>query len=268
LTNKITNRINYAHTDLIYHIKHYYYSSAKMHLLFSTSTDKSIKLWNISSEKIPCFLKIENCFDGDVRSPFCMMFNNDDYYVFGGSYKSKKNIWNKNRVLIGKIDKSNLNRGGFIEATYINNNSYIILSGCNHSELYDYANNNLKKYISKNNNKEHLIANIFKNNNKIYLICGDRGGNIMIFDFDNTNEISSISVGAEVRSLCSVNEKYILVGKYNGEIDVIDFNNKSIVKKYQAHKNAVAGIEKFKTEISQEFIITYNNNEIKVWQSN
>ena len=67
-------------------------------------------------------------------------------------------------------------------------------------------------------------------------------------------------------SLYSINEKYILVGKDNGELEVIDFNNKSIVKKYQAHKYDVAGIEKFKTENSQEFIITYNNNEIKVWE--
>ena len=194
-----------------------------------------------------------------------MMFNKDDYYIFDGSYNSKKNIWNKNGVLIGNIKKSNLNSGGFIEAIYINNYPYIILSGQNHSELYDYNNNNLKKYISKNNKKEHIIANLFKNNNKIYLICEDSGGNIMIFDFTNTNEISSISVGSIVLSLCSINEKYILVGKDNGELDVIDFNNKSIVKKYQAHKNGVAGIEKFKTENSQEFIITYNTNEIKVW---
>ena len=210
-------------------------------------------------------MKIENCFDGN-GSPFCMMFNNDDYYIFGGSYKSKKIIWNKNGVLIGNIEKSNLNVGTFIEATYIDNNPYIILSGRYHSELYDYNNNNLKKYSSKKNNKEHLIANLFKNNNKIYLICGDVGGNIIIFDFDSTNEITSISVGSIVLSLCSINEKYILVGKIYGELDVIDFNNKSIVKKYQAHKDAVFGIEKFKTENSQEFIITYNYNEIKVWQ--
>ena len=208
-------------------------------------------------------MNIENCFD--ESGPFCMMFNNDDYYVFGGSYKSKKNIWNKKGVLIGKIEKSYLNRGRFIEATYIDNNPHIILSGKNHSELYDYTNNNLKKYSSKNNNKEHLIANIFYNKNKIYLICGDLEGNIIIFDVDNTNEISSISVESEVWSLCSINEKYILVGKANGELDVIDFDNKSIVKKYQAHKNRVYGIEKFKTENYKEIIITYDKNEIKVW---
>ena len=151
LINKISNRINNAHNNEIYLIKHYYYSTAKMHILLSSSKDKSIKLWNISSEKISCFMNIENCFDGTAGSPFCMMFNNDDYYIFGGSWQTKKNIWNKNGVLIGNIEKSNLNSGGFIEAIYINNYPYIILSGQNHSELYDYNNNNLKKYISKNN---------------------------------------------------------------------------------------------------------------------
>ena len=76
------------------------------------------------------------------------------------------------------------------------------------------------------------------------------GGNIIIFDFASTNEITSISVGAEVYTLCPINEKYILVGKFNGELDIIDFNNKSIVKKYQAHENVVAGIERFKIQNS------------------
>ena len=77
--------------------------------------------------------------------------------------------------------------------------------------------------------------------------------------------MTSVSVGLPVVSLCSINEKYILVGKI-GELDVIDFNNKSITKKFQVHEDVVAGIEKFKTENSQEFIITYGLSEIKVWQ--
>ena len=88
----------------------------------------------------------------------------------------------------------------------------------------------------------------------------------MIFDFFSTNEISSILVGDFIYSLCSINEKYFLVGKNTGELDVVDFNKKSIVKKYQTHENLVGGIEKFKTQNSQEFIITYSDNEIKVWK--
>ena len=83
------------------------------------------------------------------------MFNKDDYYIFGGSWQAKKYIWNRRRVLMVNIEKSNLNSGRFIEAIYIDDNPYIILSRVNHSESYDYNNNNLKKYSSKNNNEEH-----------------------------------------------------------------------------------------------------------------
>ena len=39
----------------------------------------------------------------------------------------------------------------------------------------------------------HFIVNLFKKN-QIYLISGDIGGNMIIFDFISTDEISSIYV--------------------------------------------------------------------------
>ena len=194
------------------------------------------------------------------------MFTNNDYYIFGGSRDSKKNIWNKNGVLIGPIEKSNLSYGRFIEATYIDDKPYILLSGDYHTESYDYLSNNIKIYKDKNNNNQHYIANLFKNNKIIYLICGDYGGNVMIFDYITTNEISSISVCNVINSLCSINEKYILIGTSNGELKVINFDNKSIIKTYKSHNKEVLGIEKIKTQNSHEIIITYDSNEIKVWQ--
>ena len=88
----------------------------------------------------------------------------------------------------------------------------------------------------------------------------------MIFDYITTNEISSISVCNVINSLCSINEKYILIGTSNGELKVINFDNKSIIKTYKSHNKEVLGIEKIKTQNSHEIIITYDSNEIKVWQ--
>ena len=193
------------------------------------------------------------------------MFNKDDYYIIGGTYFNKKNIWDKNGKLIRFIEKSKLNICVFIETTYIDNKPYILLSGRYHSECYDYNNNTIKIYKSNNKNNEHSIVNLFKNNNKIYLISGDDGGNVIIFDFISTNEISSISVGGIILSLCSINEKYILVGNDKGELKVIDFDNKSIIKNYNAHNNSVC-LEKIKINEKEEYIITYNNNEIKLWK--
>ena len=240
LLNNITNKINNAHSNNIHKIKHYYHS--KNHLLLTSSEDKSIKIWNISLYPISNILKINNCFDGDKKSPFCMLFNKEDYFILGGSRNKKKEIWNKNGNLIGPIEKSNLNYGRFIETTYIDNKPYILLSGEYHSECYDYNNNTIKTYKSNKYkyNNEHMIINLFKKNEIIYLISGDFGGNVIIFDFRSTNEISSISFGYYIYSLCSLNEKYILVGGYySGELKIIDFDNKSIVKNYSAHNNYI-----------------------------
>ena len=265
LLNKNTNIIKNAHLNNIWIIKHYYDSLTKNHILLTSSKDKSIKLWNISSYPISNILHINNCFDGAPDSPFCLMFNKEDYYILGGSRDKKKNIWNKNGNLIGTIEKSQLNYGIFIESTYIDNKPYILLSGEYHSECYDYNNNTIKIYKSNNKNNIHYIVNLFKNNNKIYLISGDDGGNVIIFDFISTNEISSISIGGTIYSLCSINEKYILVGNNKGELKVIDFDNKSIIKNYNAHNNVFC-LEKIKINEKEENIITYNENEIKLWK--
>ena len=267
LLNNITNKINNAHSNDIHKIKHYYDFLSKNHLLLTSSRDKSIKIWNISSNPISNILKIDNCFDGDNQSPFCMLFNKGDYFILGGSRDKKKQIWNKNGNLIGPIEKSNLNYGRFIETTYIDNKPYVLLSGENHSECYDYNNNIIKTYKSNKYNNQHIIINLFKKNEIIYLISGDDGGNVIIFDFISTNEISSISVGKYwIYSLCSLNEKYILVGGNNKELKIIDFDNKSIVKNYLAHNNDILGIEKIKIPEKGEYIITYDGTEIKLWK--
>ena len=90
LLNKIENKINNAHSNNIHKIKHYFNPSTKNHILLSSSADKSIKLWNISSNPIINILTINNCFDGDNQSPFCLMFKEEDFFIFGGSRDQKK----------------------------------------------------------------------------------------------------------------------------------------------------------------------------------
>jgi len=50
------------------------------------------------------------------------------------------------------------------------------------------------------------------------------------------------------------------------ELKIIDFDNKSIVKNYSAHKNYIRGMEKIKIPEKGEYIITYNNTDIKLWK--
>ena len=135
ILNQKTNTIKNAHQNEINRIKHYYNSLDKYHILLTSSKDKSVKLWNISTDAFLNILHIPNCFNGNNLSPFCLMFNKDDYYIIGGTYFNKKNIWDKNGKLIGPIEQSQLKIGAFIEATYIDNKPYILLSGANHSNV-------------------------------------------------------------------------------------------------------------------------------------
>ena len=50
--NKISNNLSNAHSSYIYRIKHYYQSLLNRHILLTSSADKSVKLWNISSNPI------------------------------------------------------------------------------------------------------------------------------------------------------------------------------------------------------------------------
>ena len=154
----------------------------------------------------------------------------------------------------------------YVETIYLNNKSYILLSGRNHTESYDYYNNILRSYKSNNDKYEHMISNLFNKNNIIYLICGDNGGNIIIFDFFSADEIYSISTGSSVKALCSLNEKYFLVGNDEGEIKVINFDSKSIIKKYICDDCEIYGIEKIKIEEKGEFVISYGGNYIEIWK--
>ena len=116
-----------------------------------------------------------------------MMFKEESFFIFGGSSVGKKKIWNQNGVLIGGIQKSNLIYGRFIKTVYIENKSYILLSGNYNSECFDYDDIIIKTYTNKKQT-EKLIVNLFHNNNNIYLISGDRKY-ICVFDFMTANLI-------------------------------------------------------------------------------
>ena len=266
LTNKIDNKIINAHSREINRIKHYFNHSNKNHILLSSSYDKSIKLWNISSNPITNILTMNDCFDGDNFSPFCLMFKEENFFILGGSRDYKKKIWNQNGILIGDIKKSNLDYGRFIEAAYIENKAYILLSGRYHSECFDYDNDTIKTYKNKNYNSQDLIVNLFNKDKIIYLISGNEGGKLNIFDFNTTNLIKEININKGViQSLCSINQRILIISS-NKSLIIINMDNYSVANEYSSHNNDILGIEKIKILEKGEYIISYDSNSIKIWK--
>ncbi len=180
--------------------------------------------------------------------------------------ETKKKIWNKNGILIGNIEKSNLNYGRFIETVYIEDKAYILLSGRNHSECLYYDDNIIKIYKNNNNSLEHDIINLFNKNKKIYLIEGCSSGKVNIFDFMTTNLIKEIGLeSSSIFSLCSINEKYI-IASCDKNLKVIDIDSYSVVKEYSGHNNVIYGIEKIKIPKKGEYLISYDSQTIKIWK--
>jgi len=277
LLNNISNKIHEAHFDQINNIKHYYYSSANKHFLLS-SNQKSIYLWNISSNAITKELSIDNnyndCSRGNNYPTYycncsCLLFKNENYVIFSGySAQNKTSIFNKDGNQIETIKDSNLVNVNYIEATYIENKPYVLLAGNNCVESYDYDSGYLNTYKPKGKESSSYAANLFKKNEKIYLICGQGDGRVIIFDFISTEEIDSIKIGNSntIYGLCSLNEKYYLVGD-DKEIKVIDFDDKKIIKKYKDISNEqILGIEKIKVPEKGELIISYTENIIALWK--
>ena len=290
LLNKITNKKNNAHYDEIYNLRHYYYSSEDKHFLLSSS-EKSIRLWNISSNEITIELTINNIYNNYQYyysfNNSCLLFDYENFFIIcGGSNKIKTPIFNKEGKQINTINDSSLENVNYIETAYIENKPYILLSGSTHIESYDFNSKNfnngsLKKYtpsiVYEDNNSSYsnsyekkvkesysCICKLFKNNKMIYLISGQSDGRVLIFDFDSTAEIHSFNVEqynqSPIYGLCSLNEKYFLVGK-NREIHVIDFDNKSIIESYRNiyQDEGIKGIEKINIPEKGELIISYGN---------
>ena len=287
MLNKIENKIYNAHGNKIDTLKHYYNSSAKNHILLSSSSEPEYftKLWNISSNPIINILKVKGCYNP------CLMFKNEDFFIFGHNYEDLRNnntynrricVWNKNGAFIKKMNKSNFNSGlGFIEATYFENKNYILLSGGNYdqnksehkyfSECYNFDEDDAKTYKDDENKSWIYCINLFKKGNDIYLITGCRE-KINIFEFESTKLIKRIQLGEKwVYSLCSINEKYIIASN-SSKLKIIDMEKYSVVKDYSAYEDdgeedEIKGIAKIKIPEKGEFIITNSDKGIiRIWK--
>ena len=207
VSNKIENKIYNPNYGIIQTLKHYYHSKTKNHILLSFSIQYNLynisyyytNLWNISSNPIINILQITNCCDIP-----CLVFKNEDFFIFGRKKPEEKNsndqtmcFWDKNGSIINRTKKINLNNLKFAEATYIENKSYILLSGRGYdqntsksvycSECYNYDEDKIKTYkdVENENNYDIYCINLFKKGNDIYLITGSQ--NIVnIFEFEST----------------------------------------------------------------------------------
>ena len=272
-------------------LKHYFDSSTKNHILlsslsysvryeYSSYQSQRITLWNISSNPIINILEINN--DTSTTKKYldlsaCIMFTNESFLVFGGYTNEKTGVWNQSGNFLHDIKDSNINSRTYIEATYLENKAYILLSGKDsnsklyYSECYNCNDQSLITYNNNNNNSRIDCINLFKKEKNIYLITGSNNG-INVFDFFTAKLKKVIQLGKNVYSLCSINQKYI-IASCEYKLKIIDMDSNSVVKTYSEYpenytgsKNDIQGIQKIKIPEKGEYMLTYAYNYIKIWK--
>ena len=236
------------------------------------NSNKNVYSSNYFNDKVFCEqainywllnINIEN------RGCSCVLFDKENYFILSGGSNKEIKLFDKDGDEIDSIRKSDDScySFNFIEATYLNKKPYILLCLNDYSECYDYKDRSSRKYKPKQNKGYHNDINLFNNNKRIYLIVS-RGYDVVIFDFESTNEISSIKVNEKsyFNGLCSLNEKYILVGD-DKEIRVLNFDSKSFIKNYKDFTDeSIQGIEKINVPNEGVIIVCYTENIISFWK--
>ena len=249
-----------------------------MHMLLCAS-DNIIQLWNISSYPIMNIIKIENI--NIPSEACCLMFKNDEFNIFGFNRYNDNNVlecWSKNGTRKNSINTSQFfDYCTFMEATYIESKSYILMgvynSKTNNSycaQCYDDNENKFHPY--KNNNEKSTsqitCINLFNKGNKIedidLIVC--KNDKIEVFNFINKNLIREITIN-NISSLCTINQKYVFVSdSKSNKIKIIDKEYSLLNKEYNTMLAEIHGIKKIKIPEIGECIVTISDPVIGLWK--
>lgn len=210
--------------------------------------DKKIKLWKIENEKLT-LLKTYVGHNDWVRT---IKFINNKFIISGSSDNTIK-IWDFN----GKLIKTLSYHSGYVWS--LDYKDGLIFSGGWDNNLFIY-NLNKEKIVFKahfNNSVSHL--KIY--NNKLYISL--LNGKIKKINLNNLKIEDIYSINSTIWNFDIFNGKLVF-GDEQGFCYLIDPNQKTLLKKFQAHKTSI-----FNIKLSNDKIITASNdNTIKIFDYN
>ena len=266
--NNEIKKLNNAHDNNIYTIKHYPYD--KYDIILSTSKNNDIKIWNFKEGlNILTISKIFESYN-DVLSA-CIIFNENNFNIFCTGYEGNyikqynskgefiKNIWNK----VYRY---------YIDSSKIEEKKYLLVGGNKGIEVYNYP--ELTEYytfIEGNDSNFHNYAKIIKINNTYNLI--DTGGfnSIKIWNFLNKSFITKINSNNNnyLGGFTIINNRYLLIGSCDKNIKEFDIEKQMMIKDINKHSDIVVGIKPVKDKNGNIFFVSYGrDNNIYLWSAN
>lgn len=283
LNNNIKHTIKSAHSTFINFLKHYYNSASNIHYLISSSEDISVKLWNINND-YSNILSISNTSSTFESFPLCMIFDNNNAYIASGNKTKKIKIYDCTGTLIEtiRVDYKSITN---LETYYINNKTYILISGQPGIFLYDYTDKSNKYNLIANDDKDvyHYLAIIQHINNQLIIFDSDGNGYVTLWNFDTGEVLNTIKPGfgkhMGIFSFCIWNDIYLITGGKDRGLKIFDLRTSKQIKvflkahfKGYSHKQSSNGVGiknviKINIKDKGEFLVTSgDDHKIILWK--
>ena len=267
--NNEIKKINNAHDNYIYTIKHYPYD--KYDIILTTSLNNDIKIWNYNEGlNILTISKIYENYNNVFSS--CIIFDKNNFSIFCTGYQNYIKVYNQAGEFIKNIGNNDVNSRYYIDSSEIEEKKYLIVGGTNGIQVFNLpALTEYHTFIEGNDTQYHNEAKVIKINDTYNLIDTGYFNHIKIWDFINKNLINKITSDTtnDLRGFMIINNRYLFIGSDDKSIKEFDLEKKIMIKSISKHNNYVVGIKPVKDKNGNIFIISYSlDKNIYLWGFN
>ena len=266
--NKEIKKLNNAHENSIYTIKHYPYD--KYDIILSSSRNNDIKVWNFNEGlNILTISKIyESC--GYIYSS-CLILDGNDFKIFCGGNSNYIKVFNSKGELNKNIGNNKYSRS-YLDSCNIEEKIYLLAGGTKGIEVFNYPGfTEYYTFAEGNDSNYHVEAKIIKIKDTYYLIEAGGSNSVKIWDFVNKNLITKIISNntSSLRGFIIINNRYIFIGSDDNNIKEFDIEKKIMIKNISKHSSNCVGIKIVKDKNGNSFIVSYGGDRnIYLWGFN
>ena len=270
-TNKLTTTLKGLNSQL-YIIRHYAQYSTSIDYLLSTTTSKSVKIWNLKT--FTEYLTINNCYIGSYMYSALILFdvNNNKNYVVTSSPNDFIKLWSFEKgTFVSNVGTKN-DYTYFINYWKKDSKNYIIDANADSVKIYGIEKeNDLYGEYSGKQRTWHMSAFVEKINGIDTLFESDGNGYVRLWNLENNELIKNIQCpSSSLRGLCFWNEQYIIAASSDKSFKIIDFTKEKMCSSVSGqHFNSLCTVKKVKHPIYGESLLTGSiDGSIKLWINN
>ena len=256
----------------LYIVRHYAQYSTNTDYLLSTTTGKTLKIWNLKTYTE--YLTIKNCHSGAYMYSALLLFDeiNKKNYVVTSSPNDYIKLWNfeDGKFIHDVGTKSDYTY--FINSWCHDSKYYIINANADNVKIYgiDKINDLFGEYTGKQRTW-HMSAFVEKINDIDTLFESDGNGYVRLWNLENNSLMKNIYCpSCSLRGLCLWNQQYVIVASSDKSFKIIDFVKEKCVNSIVGqHYNSLCSVKKIKHPKYGESLLSGSiDGSIKLWINN